>query len=150
MSCGNSSDYYYNLACEQEEKGDLEKAILLLNEAIDKDENNIWALNNRGFDFLELKKTELAKKDFNKIIELNSSCPSGYYGLGLTAYRENDFKTAINNFDKIIKLKGGGPNFIELEFKEGYLDQNCVEVHISKVLHFKELSEQQMKQKANR
>lgn len=145
LSCGRSGDYYYNLACEEEEKGNIENAISLLDKAIEKNECDIWALNSRGFDYLELKKIDRAKADFRRIIQIDKNSEAGYYGIGMIEFKSENYIKAIENFDKVIKLKGG-PAFIELE-DSWKSDNNSLGVPVWRVLRQKKLAEQKLNEK---
>jgi tetratricopeptide (TPR) repeat protein len=103
-SCDNkTSDYYYNLACDEEQKGNLPAAINYLDKALEINPKDIGALNNRGYDYLELKKYDLAKSSFQKMVDLDNNCPGAYYGLGYLNYKLQNYENAISYFDTVIK-----------------------------------------------
>lgn len=104
---------YYNLACDEEEKGNLTEAIKLLNKALAKNPAGIEALNNRGFDYLELKQYDKSKANFGRMLELDRNCPGAYYALGYLNYELENYKAALGCFEKAIQIKGGGPLFVE-------------------------------------
>lgn len=108
-----TSTYYYNLACDEEAKGNYKEAIKLLDKALDKNPKDIVALNNRGFDYLEFKEYDKAKSNFGRMIELDKNCPAAYYALGYLNYELQNYNAALGCFDKAIQIKGGGPLFVE-------------------------------------
>ena len=147
-SCNNKSNtYYYNLACDEEQKGNIQAAINNLNKALEINPTDLQALNNRGYDYLELKQYKRAENDFQKMIEIDNNCPAAYYGLGYVNYVLENYKKAIDNFDKTIAIKGGGPVYLE------YVDNNLtksefsIDISIDKVLEYKNLSELKLKEK---
>jgi tetratricopeptide (TPR) repeat protein len=146
FSCNNkTADDYYNLACDEESKGNLTIAINYLDKAIEKNPHDIEALNNRGYDFLELKKYDLAKADFQKMLELDKNCPGAYYALGFLNYQLENYEKAILYFDSTIKVKGGGPVFLEYKENTNTKSPYSMDVPIQKVYSYRKLSEEELK-----
>jgi tetratricopeptide (TPR) repeat protein len=146
-SCDNkTSDYYYNLACDEEQKGNLPAAINYLDKALEINPKDIGALNNRGYDYLELKKYDLAKSSFQKMVDLDNNCPGAYYGLGYLNYKLQNYENAISYFDTVIKIKGGGPLFLEHVDNPYTKSPFSMDVSIEKVYKYKNLSEQMLKE----
>jgi tetratricopeptide (TPR) repeat protein len=141
-SCNLSNDQYYNLACSEEEKGNFVKAIEYLNLAIEINPNDITALNNRGYDYMELKRFDLAGNDFQKMADIDSTCPGAFYGLGRLNYELEDYKKALFYFDIVIRLKGGGLLYLENVQNGNFKSIYSMDVPINKVLQYKILSEQ--------
>jgi len=78
-SCAQkSADEYYNLACDEEDKGNFELAIKYLDSSIKLSPTDIHSYNNRGYDYLELKNHALAKINFKKMIVLDKKCVGAY------------------------------------------------------------------------
>lgn len=140
-SCDKSANYYYNLACDEEQKRNFDKAIQYLDKAISINPKDIVALNNRAFDNLELKHYDLAENDFKKMLELDANCPGAFYGLGFLNYQLKNYTKAIEYFDTVIKIKGGGPVFLEHVNNEFTENPYSMDVPIKIVYEYKKLSE---------
>ena len=142
FSCDNkTSDYYYNLACDEEAKGNWTNAINYLDKALEINPQDIQALNNRGYDYLELKNYNNAQADFEKMIELDQYCPGAYYAIGYLNFEVKNYDKAILYFDKAIKLKGGGPAFIEHVNNQYTKSPYSMDVPIEKINKYKTLAE---------
>lgn len=74
-----NNDKYYNLACKAEENGDFKLAIEYLDKALEINPNDLFSLNNRGWDKYDSGDTIGALKDFNMMILLDSMCDKGFY-----------------------------------------------------------------------
>ena len=140
-----TNTHYYNLACDEEEKGNLTEAIKLLDKAIEKNPSDIQALNNRGFDYLELKQYDKAKTNFGRMIMLDGNCPGAYYALGYLNYELENYKAALGCFEKAIQIKGGGPVFMEY-VPNNYTDPPfSMDVPAKLLIQYKELSLEKIK-----
>ncbi len=114
-SCDFKSSEYYNSEAEKLEKeGKYKEAILLLNKAIEKDPENIYALMNRGVDKSILEDYIGAIDDYSKIIEIDPDNTLAYLNRGKNKKRIEDFQGAIEDFDKAISTKGGENVYIDL------------------------------------
>ena len=82
----------------------LKDSIQLLNDVINRDNQNFDAFHLRGICFLRLSEYENAKKDFNKAIFIKPNFPEVYNNLGLLNFNNGENETAIENFLKAIKL----------------------------------------------
>ncbi len=102
-----SSEYYNGEAQKLEKEGKYEEAILLLDKAIEKDPQNIYALLNRGVDKSILGDYKGAINDYSKIIEIDSENALAYLNRGKNKKRLDDYHAAIEDFEKAIKTKGG-------------------------------------------
>ena len=60
---------------------------------------------SEGVKYLALKKYDEAENKFNQILRHNPTYPLANYNLGLTKYRKEDYKAAIQSFDKVIASK---------------------------------------------
>ena len=54
--------------------------------------------------YFELRKYDLADKDYSQIMSLNQGSVMGYMGLGRNANAQNKFEDAIAQFNYVIKL----------------------------------------------
>ena len=82
----------------------LKDSIQLLDDVINRDNQNFDAFHLRGICFLRLSEYESAKKDFNKAIYLKPNFPEVYNNLGLLNFNNGENETAIENFLQAIKL----------------------------------------------
>jgi tetratricopeptide (TPR) repeat protein len=107
-SCNFKSSSDYNAEAEKlESKGKYEEAIPLLDKAIDKDPENIYALINRGVDKSILKDYEGAIDDYTKVIEIDSDNALALLNRGKNKKRLENYQGAIEDFENAIKTKGG-------------------------------------------
>jgi len=114
-SCDFKSSTDYNVEAEKlEKKGKYKEAILLLNKAIEKDPNNIYALINRGVDKSILEDYNGAIDDYSKVIEINPDNILAYLNRGKNKKRIKNYQGAIEDFDKAIFTKGGENLYIDL------------------------------------
>ena len=108
MSCDfRSSDYYYSKAETLEAKDKYAEAIILLDKAIKKNPQNIYALMNRGVDKSLLEDFNGAIEDYSKIIEVDNNNTLAYLNRGKNLKRLEKYQDAIEDFEKAIKTKGG-------------------------------------------
>ena len=107
VSCNfNSSDYYYLKAEKLEAEDKYAEAIVLLDKAIAKNPQNIYALLNRGNDKFMLEDYRGAIEDYSKMIAIDSTNTLAYFNRGLAKQREEDYHAAIEDFNRAIKTKG--------------------------------------------
>lgn len=108
ISCDFKSSADYNNEAEKlEREGKYEEAISLLDKAIEKDPENIYALINRGVDKSILGDYEGAIDDYTRIIEIDSNNGLAFLNRGKNKKRLEDYQGAIEDFEKAIKTKGG-------------------------------------------
>jgi lipoprotein NlpI len=107
-SCDFKSSADFNAEAEKlESEGRYEEAIPLLDKAIEKDPENIYALINRGVDKSILEDYEGAINDYTRIIETDSDNALAFLNRGKNKKRLEDYQGAIKDFEKAIKTKGG-------------------------------------------
>ena len=85
-------------------KGQLEEAIAIFTELIEKDHSYSRAYYQRAFCFRDLGFFEIALADLNRALELNPKDKKAYSNRGLVYRRLMDFEHAINDLDKALKL----------------------------------------------
>lgn len=113
-SCDFKSSAEFNAEAEiLESEGKYEEAILLLDKAIEKDPENIYALFNRGVDKSILEDYKGAIYDYTKIIEIDSDNTLAFLNRGKNKTRLEDYQGAIDDFEKAIKTKGGEMIYID-------------------------------------
>lgn len=106
-SCDFKSSADYTSEAEKLEKeGKYKEAIPLLDKAIEKDPENIYALINRGVDKSILEDYQGAIDDYNRIIEIDSANALAFLNRGKNKMRLDDHDDAIIDFEKAIKTKG--------------------------------------------
>lgn len=106
-SCDFKSSADYNAEAEKLEKeGKYAEAIPLLDKAIEKDPENIYALINRGVDKSILEDYQGSIEDYTKIIEIDSDNALALLNRGKNKKRLEDYQGAIEDFEKAIKTKG--------------------------------------------
>ena len=107
-SCDFKSSADYNAEAEKlESEGKYEEAIPLLDKAIEKDPENIYALINRGVDKSILGDFQSAIDDYTVVIEIDSDNALAFLNRGKNKKRLEDYQGAIEDFDKAIETKGG-------------------------------------------
>ncbi|MFC1908307.1 tetratricopeptide repeat protein [Chloroflexota bacterium] len=85
-------------------EGDYQKALVVLNKAIELDPGLALAYNNRGWSYIELGQFELAITDCNKAIELDPSLALAYSNRGRVYIELGQFELAITDCSKAIEL----------------------------------------------
>ncbi|MFD2561488.1 tetratricopeptide repeat protein [Aquimarina rubra] len=114
-SCDFKSSSDYNAEAENlENEGRYKEAITLLDKALEKDPENIYALLNRALDKSILKDYEGSIKDYSKVIELDERNTLAYINRGNVKNVINDFKGAIEDCEKAIKTKGTESIYMDL------------------------------------
>ena len=98
------------------EKGDLDRAIVDLNEAIELNPDDANAYNNRGNIYHNKGDLDRAIADFNNAIELNPDDANAYYNCGNAYHSKADYVSAIEAFTKAIERN---PNFAEAYTNRG-------------------------------
>ena len=111
MTAKEEADKYLNTAIQCFRNNDIKKtkeystkAIEGYSKAIELDENNKDAYENRGIAYLTLEDYTKAIDDFSKIIELDANDKSGYAGRGVAYLGINDCTKAIEDLTKAIEL----------------------------------------------
>lgn len=148
VSCNRDNSQLFNQACNLEEEGKYKEAIEILTKALEINPNDIECYNNRAWDYNDLGNNDKALADFQKMLIIDSVNTAAIYGIGYIYFEQGQFQKAIDKFDKIIKLKGGGPIFLELTDNE-FIGQRVLEADIDQVYHYKKLAEDKLKTSPN-
>ena len=130
----------FNKAVDLEEAGEIKKAIEVLTEALELNADDLECYNNRGWDYYELGDTISALKDFRRILEIEPNNTAGLYAIGFVNFEKGDYGVAIDLFEKVIELKGGGPIYITMT-DNAFLGRAPLEADMEKVVYFKEQAE---------
>ena len=101
-----SAEEYLNEAYELEEKGDLPKAISLLDKAIEKKSNFRPALLNRGYYKSQLGKREDGILDYEKILSFDSGNTLVLYNIGINYQELAEYEKAISYFSRALNSDG--------------------------------------------
>ena len=103
ISC-NQFDFNkeYNKGLNFLENKDYENAIKVFSEIINQTDTCNDCYLNRGFAYRELNRTELARDDFNKLINSQNDLYQhlGYVNRGGTYYDMRDYNLALNDYKK--------------------------------------------------
>ena len=111
-SCNfTSADAYFNQAFEYEEKGDLPKAIELLDKAIEKQSDFRPALLNRGYYKTELGNLKDGISDYQKILKFDSDNTLALYNIGLNFQDLEEPQKAIEYFTRALNTDGALTSF---------------------------------------
>lgn len=110
------SDIMNNYACVIAKTGDTKKALLLF-EKLEKDKNYFTpevAIVNQARIYYDDGKFNLAKKKLCQATRLAQDYVDAHYYLGLTCYRLENYKDAMQALDKTIQLESGHEAAISL------------------------------------
>jgi predicted O-linked N-acetylglucosamine transferase (SPINDLY family) len=100
----NHFDALQLLATLNAQLGKLNESLDLFNRAISINNKDSSIFNNRGNVFKELKKNELALKDYEQSIQLNPQFADPYYNMGVINQELNLMDKAHDCYKKAIKL----------------------------------------------
>jgi tetratricopeptide (TPR) repeat protein len=103
-SCSNSSEAFLEKGRELLKTGKSKEAIEMLNNAIDKDEDNAEAFNARGVAFFEEKDYNSAQMDYEKAMKLNPEWYKPVFNRALLRVAKQDLEGALIDYDLAIKL----------------------------------------------
>lgn len=114
ISCDVKSSADYNSEAEKLEKeGKYVEAILLLDKAIEKDSNNIYAFINRAVDKSILEDYQGAIIDYTKVLQIDSNNILALLNRGKNKKRLENYIGAIEDFEKAINVKGGESFYVD-------------------------------------
>lgn len=91
-------------ALKKGSKGDLDKAISLINKAIDMDSSNAEGYYNRAYAYLLRNETKKAIEDLSQAIRLDSAYTDAYLTRGLAYADLGSDSLATTDFTKAIEL----------------------------------------------
>lgn len=94
---------YLFLSISYKKKGDFQKGLKVLDKAIKYFPNFYEAYIYRAKMFLKLKQTKKAKNEFYKATKLDPKKLTAYAGLGDCNRIESDYKSAIENYSKLLE-----------------------------------------------
>jgi tetratricopeptide (TPR) repeat protein len=121
ISCDfKPTDEYFNDACQKEEQGDFEGAIIDLDIVLKRNPNDIEALINRAVNKKALGKYDDAMLDFNKAMKLDSNNIKALYNRGSQFAEIDKYEEALKDYNKAIKLKGGENLYLEMKDNESF------------------------------
>jgi tetratricopeptide (TPR) repeat protein len=92
----------------------LDRAIELADELLKAEPNDVSYLQYRGMAYLEKKDFAAARKDFRRIVEIDSHLEKGHFWLGSLLRAEKKYPEAIESLDDAIELNGDdAPSYTE-------------------------------------
>lgn len=100
-----------NLGVARSRAGKLDEAEKYYREALKLDRKNLTVLNNLAVICELTGRTEEFHRLQKKVEEFRDKNPYYHYNLGLQAYQQDDFETALAQYEKAIKLKSEDHNF---------------------------------------
>lgn len=106
-----SAEEYYNHSIEYAENGEIDKAILSLNKAIEKNNHFRAALRNRAWLKHEIDDYNGAIEDYKEILQFDKDNTLSLYNLGLNYQMLEDFNKAIGYYSEALKSKGALKTF---------------------------------------
>src|SRR5262245_34375444 len=95
---------YYFRGVEYRDKGDLDRAIADLGQAIMLDPKYALAYNNRGLAWDDKGEIDRAVADYNEAIRLDPQSALPYSNRGFVAHRKGDLDRAFADYDEAIRL----------------------------------------------
>lgn len=95
---------YSNRGTALSAKGDDDKAIEDLNEAVRLDPQSAMAFNNRGLAWQKKKKYDQAIQDFTTAVEIEPKLYTAYKSRGLAWLAKKNFERSLADFDTAIRL----------------------------------------------
>jgi tetratricopeptide (TPR) repeat protein len=108
VCCGNDPkdvEYYLNQATELYAKGENDKALKVLDEAIRLHPKSALAFSSRGAVRFAKKEYDRAISDLDEAIRLEPGKPSsGYYIRGAVWYMKKEFAKGVKDLDEAIRL----------------------------------------------
>ena len=103
-ACSNSSEAFLEKGRELLKAGNSKEAISMLNNAIEKDDENAEAFNARGVAFFEQKDYESAQLDYEKAIKLLPDWYKPVFNRALLRVAKQDLEGALLDYNLAIKL----------------------------------------------
>lgn len=102
-------------ASKYEDRGNWQKAILLLSKAIQKDSSYLPAYLNRGADESALGHYQAAIDNYSTVIRLSPANTLALLNRGKNRNRLGDYRVALEDFRRAVDSKGGELVWIDLQ-----------------------------------
>jgi Flp pilus assembly protein TadD len=96
---------YYQRGLKSFEAGDLENAILDLNEAIYLDQGYAEFYSTRGLFHIENDEADAARIDLEYALKVSKRQWLAHYGLGILAHNDGDYEAAVKHFTEATKIR---------------------------------------------
>lgn len=109
--CSSMPEAPFNLALWYRGKGDLEKSLVKVEQAISKRRDPLFFIL-RGNVLFELKKYDSASEAFKEALELDAGSSQAYQGLGVVSVQKGDLKKGQDYFSKALELDKQNPELL--------------------------------------
>ena len=116
ISLKRSAEAYFQEGNEAYQRGDLEKAIQLYDNAIEINPDYVYAYNNRGIAKFRLGDRDGAIADYSKAIKIKPYYANIYGRRGFAKFSLGDYKGAIADYNKVIKYN---PDYANIYYMRG-------------------------------
>ncbi len=101
---------FNNRGAAYNDKGEYDRAIQDLDQAIRLNPNYAMAFNNRGIAYDGKKEYDHAIRDYDQAIRLNPNLAQAFNNRGAAYYRKKEYDRAIQDYDQAIRLN---PNYAQ-------------------------------------
>jgi len=101
---GTSSNLYLSLSKLNVDLGDLDSAMIHVNNALDIYPQSVNCLKQRGWIYFRMQNYSAAKKDFSLALKIDPTNNSAWQGFAQTLRQLNDVEGALNAFANAIKF----------------------------------------------
>jgi tetratricopeptide (TPR) repeat protein len=109
----NRAKALYNRGIALQDKGDLDRALVDFNEAIQLNPKDANAFNNRGITHKDKGDLDRTLADFNAAIRLGPTDPDGYFGRGSVHERTRDYEAALVDYETALKINARHANALK-------------------------------------
>lgn len=104
MNTSTNTQSFFDSGRYELMKGNFEKSIASLTEALQLEPDHKLALVSRGSAFLKLNSIDEAIKDFNQAIEIDPNYARAYHLRGIAREQIEDYESALADISKAIDL----------------------------------------------
>ncbi|MGF1541124.1 MAG: tetratricopeptide repeat protein [Pleurocapsa sp.] len=124
----NNSYYYKKLSKLQQDRGEIEKAILNLQKAIEiNSDQPAWVYQHLAKALSQQQQLDEAVKVYHKAIKLEPDNSSLYRGLAKLQAQKGDLEKAIANYRKAIELNSDQPVWVYQHLNRALRKQNTLD-----------------------
>jgi len=138
ISCGQFADHYFKNACIYEEREEYGLAIKELDKAIENDPKQLRFYMNRAWDYRSIGHRQKAIEDFRKVLQMDTNNVVALWGIGYIYYEQGQYSGAVNCFNRIDSIKGGGPLYMQY-VPNSFIGDNGPDVNMDDVWAIRKL-----------